>query len=150
MYFKGGYGLEQDRDLSYEYFIQCKDMNGRLAESYLGDLYALNLSRSKRPNLSIGIKYYKIAAEHGEKCAQYRLGLLYQEGTYPHLIPQDISLAIEWFTKSAEQNYGIAQYKLGQLYSQEKSCRDKDLALKWLKLAIQNGYHEAQTDILKL
>ena len=150
MYFKGGYGLKQNRDLSYEYFIQCKDMKGRLAESYLGDLYTLNLCRSKRINVSIGVKYYKIAAEHGEKCAQYRLGLLHQEGTYPHLIPQDISFAIEWFTKSAEQNYGIAQYKLGQLYSQEKSCRDKDLALKWLKLAIQNGYPEAQTDILKL
>lgn len=150
MYFKGGYGLKQDRDLSYEYFAQCKNMKGGLAESYLGDLYVYGLCKSKRVNVSIGIKYYKIAAQHGEKVAQYRLGLFYHQGTYPELITQSIPLAIEWYTKSAEQNYGFAQYKLGQLYAEKKSHKNKDLAVKWLSLAIKNGYPEAQTDILKL
>ncbi len=54
------------------------------------------------------VSSYEEEAEQGEKYAQYRMGVIYQEGVGVHKdaekgVPKDIEKAFFWFEKAAKQ-----------------------------------------------
>lgn len=63
-------------------------------------------------------------AEHGDTCAQRKLGEFYAKGLYAS---QDSSKAIYWFTKAAEQGNIMAQSTLGDSYYYGKGVAQDDL-----------------------
>ena len=54
------------------------------------------------------------AAEQGYASAQYRLGLMYDNGWG---VPKDSVTAVKWFRKAAEQGHADAQWRLGMSYA---------------------------------
>ena len=51
------------------------------------------------------MKWYRLAADQGNACAQYNLGIMYAKGQG---VPQDYVLAHMWFNLSAAQGIGDA------------------------------------------
>ena len=69
------------------------------------------------------------AAKRGDAMAQFRLGLMYNEGRG---VPKSSARAMEWFQKIEQQGNAKAQWNLGRIYfygtvdlpqDQQKGCR---------------------------
>ncbi len=76
-------------------------------------------------------------AEGGMAAAQYRLGLMYENGRG---VPKDLAEAEKWYGRAAEQGYSGAQYNLGFVhYSQD------DIAgtTEWWSRAAESGDEQA-------
>ena len=61
---------------------------------------------------SEAVKWYRKAAEQGNKQAQYNLGVCYESGRG---VPQDYSEAVKWYRKAAEQGVDYAKEQLQKL-----------------------------------
>jgi TPR repeat protein len=76
-------------------------------------------------------------AENGMAAAQYKLGLMYENGRG---VPKDLDEAEKWYGLAADQGYSSAQYNLGFVhYSQN------DIAgtTEWWSRAAQGGDEQA-------
>ncbi len=59
------------------------------------------------------MKWYRRAADQGDRDARHNLGIMYAEGQG---VVQDDAEAAKWFHKAAEQGLARAQRSLGVLY----------------------------------
>ena len=59
------------------------------------------------------IKRLELQAAGGDSIAQFKLGVLYDEG---RTVPQDDKEALKWYRKAANQGHAEAQFNLGVLY----------------------------------
>jgi TPR repeat protein len=76
-------------------------------------------------------------AENGMAAAQYKLGLMYENGRG---VPRDLAQAEEWYARAAEQGYSSAQYNLGFVhYSQN----DMAGTTEWWSRAAAGGDEQA-------
>ena len=83
-------------------------------------------------------------AEKGNSEAQYKLGVMYDEGKG---VPQNYKEASKWYRLSAEQGKPGAQYNLGVMYAQGQGVsQDNVRSHMWLSLAAAQGFSEAQKD----
>ena len=86
-------------------------------------------------------KWYRLAAEQGNKVAQNNLGVLYAEGNG---VPQDYTEAAKWYRLAAEQGYSRAQYKLGASYDAGYGVpQDYILAHMWYNIAASFGHEQS-------
>lgn len=84
-------------------------------------------------------------AEGGDREAQYKLAVLYQQGKG---VPHDTRMAAEWFRKSAEQDYSPAQNDIGTLYMQGIGVpQDYKEGAMWLSKAAKQGNPYAQANL---
>jgi TPR repeat protein len=98
---------------------------------------ALNTSKNTRAEYEADVKQLHKSAEAGDASAQYRLGLLYEEGAG---VPQNYGHAKEWFEKSAKQGHAGAQANLGTLYLQGRGApQSSQMAFFWLSQAAEQG-----------
>jgi TPR repeat protein len=102
-------------------------------------------------------------AEAGDAKAQYKLGLAFYEGCKGPpvkssagiihvriILRQNTSLAANWFRKSAAQGYSEAQFMLGKCYLAGNGVeKNKGEAIKWLKVATDQGNKEAEAELNK-
>ena len=87
------------------------------------------------------IKWYRLAAEHGDAGAQLRLGSMYANGQG---VPQDYAEAARWYSEAAEQGNALAQVNLGGMYAHGQGVKaDKVLAHMWYNLASAAGQSDA-------
>lgn len=92
--------------------------------------------------------WYKLAAEKGDKEAQYELAdfYLYGHRFFPNdgkkmelLNPQE---ALKWALKSANKGYAEAQVKVGDIYKEGYgTIKDYKEANKWFTLAAKQGFY---------
>ncbi len=78
-------------------------------------------------------------AQKGDKAAQYWLGQKYRLGEG---VDEDKLQSISWYRKSAEQGHAFAQYWTGRLLTNpdlDRSIRNEEEGVKWLKLAAQQN-----------
>jgi TPR repeat protein len=88
------------------------------------------------------IAFRREQAEHGDRLAQYLLGLFYRQG---ESVPREYIVAVKWFRKSAGQGLPGAQYMLGALYGLGQGVPlDIVRAHMWLNLSGARGYEEAK------
>jgi hypothetical protein len=102
-------------------------------------------------------------AEAGDAKAQYNLGLAFYNGVKGPpaevrpgirrskiILTQNTSLATDWFRKSAAQGYSEAQFMLGKCYLAGNGVeKNKEEAMKWLKVATDQGNKEAEAELSK-
>ncbi|GGD35800.1 hypothetical protein GCM10012288_07220 [Malaciobacter pacificus] len=93
------------------------------------------------------LKYIQKAAELNDDRAQYELGIEYEKGIH---LPRDIDKAEYWLKKSCENENSDAYLAYGIMLATAKgkgveniTNEQKVEALKWLKLAKQEGESEA-------
>lgn len=76
-------------------------------------------------------------AKAGDPIAQFRLGVMYDQGEG---IPQDFKQALFWISKSADQGFSYAQTNLGWMYRTGQSIpQDDQKAAHWYSLAAKQG-----------
>jgi TPR repeat protein len=94
-------------------------------------------------NSDDALRWYRIAAEHGELEASRFLGFMCEEGKGS---PQDYVEALKWFRLAAEKGHPGAQYNLGLMCEKGKETpQNYEEAAKWYRIAAENGHHEATT-----
>ncbi|MCZ6485717.1 MAG: tetratricopeptide repeat protein [Acidobacteria bacterium] len=72
-------------------------------------------------------------AEQGDADAQYRLGVMYNEGQE---VPQDYKEAVRWWRAAAEQGLASSQNNLGVMYDEGRGVpQDYIQAHMWYNLA---------------
>jgi hypothetical protein len=77
-------------------------------------------------------------AKQGDVEAQYRLGLLYDDG---YEVPQDYKEAVKWYRRAAENGHTLAGHNLGlMLYEGQGTTQDFKEATKLLKPFGKNYY----------
>lgn len=87
----------------------------------------------------------KISACHDDAKAQYRLGLMYSNGTGTR---KDLDQAALWYRKAAAQNNAEAEYQLGSMYDSGQGLPQSfSEALSWYKKAAAQGHQTAQANI---
>ncbi len=80
--------------------------------------------------------------KQGNLNAQYRLGLMYQQGQG---VDRDYPKAIGWYREAAEQNYIDAQVNLGRmLYNVSWLHKNYNEAVKWFSKAAEQNNADAQ------
>jgi TPR repeat protein len=94
-----------------------------------------------RQDASLALRLYSPLAESGNAQAQYRLGIMYQNGLG---VTHDNVEALRWFRKSAEQGNADAQHNVGFHLSYGYGVpRDQTEAVKWTRMAAEQGHASA-------
>ena len=97
------------------------------------------------PSIAEYTQWFHKVAEKGDAEAQFKLGLMYQEGDV--VPPSDVE-AMKWYMMAAEQGHAGAQYNLGLIYDEGESVPQNDtLAVKWYKKAAEQGHVDAQFNL---
>jgi TPR repeat protein len=100
------------------------------------------VSRTLLHHIQIVVKWFELAAEQGEKVAQFNLGTMYDQGVG---VTQDYAEAAAWFRLAAEQGYDEAQFNLGFMYAQGQGMpQDYVEAGKWWRLTAEQGIASAK------
>jgi len=108
------------------------DAGDPIAFYALADAYRYGLHGAAK-NIAKAVKYYKRAAELGEKDAHYNLGVLYEEGVG---VKKDAAKAIQHWEAAAMCGHVSARYNLGCV---EKDYGSWDLALQHWKISATLG-----------
>lgn len=90
------------------------------------------------------IAYFKESAAGGYPQGQATLGALYLKGI-PHLLPKDLRKGIALLVQGAHQQSMTSRLNLGMAYYNGEGVeKDNDLAIRWLRLASDQNFAEAQ------
>jgi hypothetical protein len=97
----------------------------REALYYLGLTYNPNLTyQNRKCEEALGIALVKWAAEHGAGEAQYRLGVIYEQGLQ-EILPSDLNLALEWTLAAKANGVTIPASRIDALYTKIAQKRDE-------------------------
>lgn len=88
---------------------------------------------------------YRPLAAQGEPVAQFRLGVLYEEGKG---ITKDSREAIRWYVVASAQGHAEAAYNLARMYHDGRGVpQDHRRARHWYKVAAQQGDTKALVNL---
>ena len=94
---------------------------------------------------AVAFSMYKNLASNNDSYAQYRLGVMYDNGIS---VLENDKEAVKWYTLAAEQGEVRAQSNLGVMYDDGEGVPENDeVAVKWYTLAAEQGYVEAQINL---
>jgi len=97
---------------------------------------------------SKAIKFFQLAADHGNTAALNNLGAIYASGED---FPVDNAKGVSWYRKAAELKDATAQYNLGGMYLYGKGVpRDKVEAYTLIAVAAANGNASAVVNLKKV
>lgn len=126
--------------------LETAERQGPESQNNLGIIYMASAQHGESDESAAAC--FHAAAKRGYAPAQYNLALLYERG---HGVPRDKQEARIWFLRAAEQGDPAAQFRLGlQSHRQSLDPESADPpesrieALKWLLLAAQQDYHNAE------
>tara|TARA_Y100001934_G_scaffold116756_2_gene143013 strand:- start:1897 stop:3141 length:1245 start_codon:yes stop_codon:yes gene_type:complete len=104
--------------------------------------------RPKNPPRAIA--YFQESAASGYPQAQATLGALHLKGL-PPLLPQDFQKGIGLLVEGARRQSMTSRYNLGMAYyNSEGVPKDNDRAIRWLRLAAEQNFAEAQYSLATL
>lgn len=93
--------------------------------------------------------WYLKAAEQNHLLAQYNLGMMHGKGQG---MPQSDTKSQEWFQKAADLGDAGAQYRICIIHQRairdglpEDAAESRRNAYQWLRLAANQGYHDAES-----
>lgn len=93
--------------------------------------------------------WYLKAAEQNHPLAQFNLGMMHANGQG---MPRDPAKSLVWIQKAADLGDAGAQYNLGLTHQRairdglpENAAESKRSAYKWLRLAANQGYYQADS-----
>lgn len=115
-----------DKEQARYYFHQAATQQDPDGQYFLGDLCDIPISFSETGFVfdEAAYSWYLKAAQQGHAGAQYRLGLIYENGRGD--IESNRSCALEWYIKAAEQEHEEAGLALAELL-----LGDAESAKRW-------------------
>jgi hypothetical protein len=90
---------------------------------------------------------YRKAADRGDVCAQFSLGVMYENGQGG--LAKDETQALSWYRKAADQGDAEAQYNLGVMFWHGRGglAPDDAQAVTWYRKAADQGDVDAQYNL---
>ncbi len=114
---------------------------GNLAVAGLNE----GLDALRKGDFATAVKELRPLADRGDAEAQYRIGLMYENGKG---YPPDKAQGIAWFRKAAAQNHAAAQTELAVIYATgDGAPQDNKLAVEWFQKGAANGNATAQYNL---
>ncbi|MCR5620655.1 MAG: zinc ribbon domain-containing protein [Treponema sp.] len=110
-----GIGVEKDEQKAEEYYTRAADQGNTTILKILGDVqqdkgadyyYHSDDKEKSRSCYLKAMRYYERAANLGDADAEYRIGLMYNNGNG---VKSDSQKALEYFTRAAEKGHPQAQ-----------------------------------------
>jgi TPR repeat protein len=144
--FRDGHGVPKDVNTAAKLFGQAVLDGNFLA---FGDIMQLQ-EDDKTGQLTFSAeRFFKEAAEKGNRNAQFILGRMYLEGD---LVKPDAPKAQKWLSKAAVADDPTAQCLLGWLLHEGKPGvrRDVPASMMWLKRSAGNGDNIAREGLVKI
>lgn len=144
IFYQYGRGVEKDIRSAIKHYKELgeKTTNPNVKKRVsilLGGVYAE--VASAQSELTESMKWYRVAAEHGDVASQTKLADALRDGVG---VDQNYLEAIEWYRKAAAQGNVYAMDNLGYIYSNGLGLeRNYPEALKWYKAAAERGSAEA-------
>jgi len=142
MYYKG-LGVERDLRKAFRllYGAALEGNSTPQSQKLLGQFFLTGTAVPK--NYNEAMKWYKMAAESGDRESQSELAFLYFTGRGGE---RDLKQAFNWYEKSAYAGLPVAQYSLGIMYYTGSGIDEADLkkAYGWLSLAASQNHPEAE------
>jgi TPR repeat protein len=141
-----GKGTDKNEHEAFELF------NRAAAKGHANALFQLALMYlhgwGTAQNEPLATRYFRMSvkpltqsSEQGDVEAQYKLGVMYDEGRG---VEKDYIEAICWYRLAAEQGHAEAQYQLGQCYDKGYGVqKDQKEAMRWYRLAAAQGHDKA-------
>ena len=102
--------------------------------------------------LTLALPALRVDAEAGVVEAQYRLGVLYDDGDGDgDGVVADVAEALKWYRRAAERGHPRAQWRLGYAYREGEGVEQNDSeAVRWYRTAAQAGDPGAQYDLARM
>jgi len=134
------YLAQQDYDHAVKMITASARKRNPEAETKLGIWYQQGFHVPQSDNFAIEL--FSDAVEQGDVEAQARLGEAYWKGRG---VPIDLDKSRGLLLKAAERGSAFAQLLMGHIYS-FPNCKPSDykIAVKWTKMAADQGYVEAK------
>ena len=99
----------------------------------------------KKGQWEISAELIRAGATTGNKTAQYRLGLMHENGLG---VEQNYAEALTWYRKAADKGYAAAQNNLGWIHHNGLGVEQNHAeALTWYRKAAGQGYAAAQNNL---
>ena len=135
--------VEYERRIVEDFFDTVRGSDPK-SHCIVGHMYATETGIAKSD--SKALKWYSLAAHHGEIAAQFNLTIMYQSGIG---VPADISESLRWCRLAAEQGHPKAQVLLGALHAEGAYGAQQDYAeaIDWYRLASERGQPHAQFNL---
>lgn len=117
----------------------AENMEETLSES---DRYLqAGISMLQRGDYIAALKNFGEASRRGNHEAQYRIGLMYRDGTG---VEKKAEEAAYWFRKAASNGHAEAQYQIGLCFEEGRGVlQDSRVAAEWMWRAAEQGQPEA-------
>jgi TPR repeat protein len=113
---------------------------GYCVETHCSELHEASDAYA-RGDFATAIIKYTVAAEAGDKGAQYALGTMYHEGEG---VERDLVHAAYWYTQAAQRGHTEAQYWLCIMHREAIGVpRDYAEAFYWCRRAAETGHAQA-------
>ncbi len=120
---------------------------GPVAQFAMGEICLQNFPKDSRR----AVAYFKESAAAGYPLAQATLGVLYLNGYPPARLPKDERKGITLLVEAVRQQSMISRFNLGMAYyNGEGVPKDNDRAIRWLRLAAEQNFAEAQYSLAVL
>ncbi len=144
--------LKENEELAISLLTKASNKNDAEAQTFLSGVYIGHYGSGKFKDVLEGHKWLERAAENGFPQAENRLGYNYAFGADGY--PQDFSEALKWRKRFAVKGSTPAhvetQYNVGWQYWEGKGVeQNKVEAMKWFKMAAENGDADSQRIIEK-
>lgn len=138
--------FQQNEDLAISLLSQASNKGDAEAQCFLAGIYLGHYGSGKYKDLKEGRKWLEKSAANGFPNAEFRIGYDYAFGDDG--FPQDYVQALKWrkqfAVKGTSNEHAEAQYNVGVQYWQGLGVeQDKEEAMKWFRMAAENGYVHA-------
>jgi len=133
--YSSGKGVQQDNKTALQWFQLAAEQNAVGASSHLGKIFEHGIGTSQ--NYNTALKWYRLAASVGDLDAR----------DYVQNLQIKIDEKNEYQARS-KQGDAFAQYNLGMMYENGEGVpQDYKTAVKWYKLAAEQGNADAQRNL---
>ena len=103
------------------------------------------ISMAVQKDIPEAVKWYRLAAEHGDNSAYVDIGILYARGRG---VKKDPNRAVQYYIMGAQKDEPDAQALLGTSYALGTGItQDNEKALYWYRKAAENGSIEAMKEL---
>lgn len=140
--YKYGIGVERNGEIAKSMFEKGAAMGDSWALLHLGEIYATGeLPTGRNRDLTKALELYSAATKAGNPLAPFRMGKLYETGTFGR---PELSRIFACYQESAISGFAMAQVEVGKAYEHGIGTEVNPLeAYVWYSLAMERGNREA-------
>ena len=149
--YREGHGVAQDYEEALRWFRRAVEQGHADAQSNIGRMYMNGWGVPQ--DYREALRWFRLSAEQGSAFGEVNLGVMHEDGLG---VQQNYLEAAGWYRLVAERGYtggtedraiAFAQNKLGFLYEDGRLAYDPAEAVRWFRLAADQGDADAQLNL---